>query len=145
MIKRNALRDGVQLSGISVANGRGPQLIELQQVNERAIDLYRDQLPFEELTTINPNRWVKLENGADKLSSRVLAGMRKVKVVMHTFCEMHGVRQCFAEVLRPLSVSNKSLHSPPESASLRRAQPTSGRVLFHVRFIARSGHFRNSR
>ena len=72
MIKRNALRDGVQLSGISVANGRGPQLIELQQVNDRAIDLYRDQLPFEELTTINPNRWIQLENGADKLSTRVI-------------------------------------------------------------------------
>jgi transcription termination factor Rho len=72
MIKRNALRDGVQLSGISISNGRGPQLIELQQVNDRAIDLYRDQLPFEELTTINPNRWVQLENGADKLSTRVL-------------------------------------------------------------------------
>jgi len=68
MIKRNALRDGVHLSGVSVSNGRGPQLIELQQVNDRAIDLYRDQLPFEELTTINPNRWIKLENGADKLS-----------------------------------------------------------------------------
>ena len=72
MIKRNALRDGVQLSGLSISNGRGPQLVELQQVNERAIDLYRDQLPFEELTTINPNRWIKLENGADKLSTRVL-------------------------------------------------------------------------
>ena len=72
MIKRNALRDGVQLSGISVSNGRGPQLIELQHVNDRAIDLYRDQLPFEELTTINPNRWIQLENGADKLSTRVL-------------------------------------------------------------------------
>jgi len=72
MIKRNALRDGVQLSGMSIANGRGPQLIELQQVNERAVDLYRDQLPFEELTTINPNRWIQLENGADKLSTRVL-------------------------------------------------------------------------
>ncbi len=72
MIKRNALRDGVQLSGISVSNGRGPQLIELQQVNDRAIDLYRDQLPFEELTTVNPNRWIKLENGPDKLSARVL-------------------------------------------------------------------------
>jgi transcription termination factor Rho len=72
MIKRNGLRDGVQLSGVSVANGRGPQLIELQKVNERSLDLYRDQLPFEELTTINPNRWLKLENGADKLSSRVM-------------------------------------------------------------------------
>ena len=72
MIKRNALRDGVQLSGLSIANGRGPQLIELQQVNDRAVDMYRDQLPFEELTTINPNRWIKLENGADKLSTRVL-------------------------------------------------------------------------
>jgi transcription termination factor Rho len=72
MIKRNGLRDGVQLSGVSVANGRGPQLIELQQVNERAIELYRDQLPFEELTTINPNRWIKMESGADKLSARVM-------------------------------------------------------------------------
>jgi transcription termination factor Rho len=72
MIKRNSLRDGVQLSGVSIANGRGPQLIELQQVNERSLDLYRDQLPFEELTTINPNRWIKLENGPDKLSARVM-------------------------------------------------------------------------
>jgi transcription termination factor Rho len=72
MIKRNGLRDGVQLSGVSIANGRGPQLVELQQVNERSLDLYRDQLPFEELTTINPNRWLKLENGADKLSARVM-------------------------------------------------------------------------
>ena len=72
MIKRNGLRDGVQLAGVSVANGRGPQLIELQQINERSPDLYRDQLPFEELTTINPNRWIKLENGADKLSARVM-------------------------------------------------------------------------
>ena len=72
MIKRNGLRDGVQLSGVSIANGRGPQLVELQQVNERSLDIYRDQLPFEELTTINPNRWIKLENGADKLSARVM-------------------------------------------------------------------------
>ena len=72
MIKRNGLRDGVQLSGVSIANGRGPQLIELQQVNDRSLDIFRDQLPFEELTTINPNRWVQLENGADKLSSRVM-------------------------------------------------------------------------
>ena len=72
MIKRNGLRDGVQLSGLSIANGRGPQLIELQQINERAIDIYRDQLPFEELTTINPNRWIKLETRADKLPARIL-------------------------------------------------------------------------
>jgi transcription termination factor Rho len=72
MIKRNGLRDGVQLSGVSIANGRGPQLVELQQINERGIDIYRDQLPFEELTTINPNRRIKLETSADKLSARVL-------------------------------------------------------------------------
>jgi transcription termination factor Rho len=72
MIKRNGLRDGVQLSGVSIANGRGPQLVELQQINDRAIDIYRDQLPFEELTTINPNRRIKLETTGDKLSARVL-------------------------------------------------------------------------
>jgi transcription termination factor Rho len=72
MIKRNGLRDGVQLAGMSISNGRGPQLVELQQINERGIDLYRDQLPFEELTTINPNRRIQLETGTDKLSARVL-------------------------------------------------------------------------
>ena len=72
MIKRNGLRDGVQLSGMSISNGRGPQLVELQQINERGIDLYRDQLPFEELTTINPNRRIQLETHGDKLSARVL-------------------------------------------------------------------------
>ncbi|HUB67897.1 MAG TPA: transcription termination factor Rho [Candidatus Methylacidiphilales bacterium] len=78
MIKRNGLRDGVQLSGMSIANGRGPQLVELQQINDRPIDIYRDQLPFEELTTINPNRWIQLETRADKLSARVMDLMTPV-------------------------------------------------------------------
>jgi transcription termination factor Rho len=72
VIKRNGLRDGVELAGDSSANGRGPQLIELLSINSRPISDYRDQIPFEELTTINPNRWVRLETTPDKVSARVI-------------------------------------------------------------------------
>lgn len=71
-IKRNNLRDGVFLSGLSVANGRGPQLVELHEVNTRALADYRELIPFEELTTVNPNRWIPLEMGAEKMSARII-------------------------------------------------------------------------
>ena len=92
MIKRNGLRDGVQLSGVSTSNGRGPQLVELQQINERHIDIYRDQLPFEELTTINPNRRIKLETNADKLSARVLDLMTPIGHGQRGLIDTEGVQ-----------------------------------------------------
>lgn len=71
-IKRNGLRDGVEIAGLSAMNGRGPQLVELQSLNGKTIEDYKKQIPFEELTTINPNRWIKLETAGDKLSTRVV-------------------------------------------------------------------------
>ncbi len=71
-IKRNGLRDGVEIAGMSAMNGRGPQLVELQTLNGKTVEEYKKQLPFEELTTINPNRWVKMETAGDKLSTRVV-------------------------------------------------------------------------
>jgi transcription termination factor Rho len=71
-IKRNGLRDGVLINGTSIPNDRGPQLAEIQLLNEKPLDAYKEQIPFEELTTINPNRWIPLETTADKLSTRVI-------------------------------------------------------------------------
>jgi len=72
LIKRNALRDGLMINGLSAMNGRGPQLVEIESLNDKTIEQYKKQLPFEELTTINPNRWIKLETAADALSTRVV-------------------------------------------------------------------------
>ncbi len=71
-IRRNGLRDGVSISGTSVMNGRGPQLAEIEQLNDKPVEAYKDQIPFEELTTINPNRWIRLETAPENYSTRVI-------------------------------------------------------------------------
>jgi transcription termination factor Rho len=72
LIKRNNLRDGLMIDGVSAANGRGPQLVEIGKINDLTVEDYKKVIPFEELTTINPNRWIPLETTADKLSTRVV-------------------------------------------------------------------------
>lgn len=72
LIKRNSLRDGVELAGQSITNGRGPQLVELETINKKPVDGYEDQVPFEELTTINPDRWIRMEHDPGNMSTRVL-------------------------------------------------------------------------
>lgn len=71
-IKKNGLRDGLYITGLSVANGRGPQLSEMHLLNDKPLEAFRQQIPFEELTTINPNRWIKMETSGEKLSTRVI-------------------------------------------------------------------------
>ena len=78
LIKRNSLRDGVELAGQSITNGRGPQLVELETINQRPVDGYQDQIPFEELTTINPNRWIRMETRPEQASTRVIDMMTPI-------------------------------------------------------------------
>ncbi|PTX91986.1 transcription termination factor Rho [Verrucomicrobia bacterium LW23] len=72
MIKRNGLRDGAELGGTFTVNGRGPQMVELQEINAKPVLEHRRRIPFEELTVINPNRWIKLETTPERLSTRVV-------------------------------------------------------------------------
>jgi transcription termination factor Rho len=72
MIKKNGLLSGLELSGVSAMNGRGPQLTELQLINNKPVDSFKQQLRFEDLTTINPNRWIPLETASDNLTTRII-------------------------------------------------------------------------
>jgi len=74
MIRKNGLRDGVELTGMSASNGRGPQMTELHAINGGSLGEYLETLPFEDLTAHSPSRWIKLEMEGDKanMSTRIL-------------------------------------------------------------------------
>src|SRR6185369_967083 len=50
----------------------GPQLIKLLKINEDEPTKYQGLRPFEELTTINPNKKIKLETVADRYTTRIM-------------------------------------------------------------------------
>ena len=51
---------------------RGPQLTRLLKINDKKPTKYQGLRPFEELTTINPNRRIKLETVPDRYTTRVM-------------------------------------------------------------------------
>ncbi|MFO0912991.1 MAG: transcription termination factor Rho [Pirellulales bacterium] len=74
MIEKYRLREGVMISG-TVQRGRkqqGPRLREITDVDGMAPDDYVNVKPFDSLTPINPETWLKLETGSEPLSTRVI-------------------------------------------------------------------------
>jgi len=74
MIDKYGLREGLHLKG-QVQPGRkqqGPRLKELEEVDGMKPDDYRDVKTFDELTPINPEYWLRLETGAQPLTTRVM-------------------------------------------------------------------------
>jgi len=74
MIEKFNLREGVAISG-KVQHHRkqqGPRLREIVDVDGMLPDDYVHVKQFEELTPINPEKWLKLETGADPISTRVM-------------------------------------------------------------------------
>jgi transcription termination factor Rho len=74
MIDKYNLREGLLLKGM-VQPGRkqqGPRLKELHEVDGMKPDDYRDVKTFDELTPINPESWLRLETGAEPLTTRVM-------------------------------------------------------------------------
>jgi transcription termination factor Rho len=74
MIEKYGLREGLLLNGM-VQPGRrqqGPRLRELLDVDGMPPDEYRNVKSFDELTPINPEYWLKLEVGAEPLTTRVM-------------------------------------------------------------------------
>src|SRR5207253_287543 len=51
---------------------RGPQLIKLLKINDDEPTKYQGLRPFEELTTINPNKKIKLETVPDRYTTRIM-------------------------------------------------------------------------
>src|SRR5205085_4781640 len=61
IVRRFGLRDGMWIYGETRRGNRGPQLIKLLKINDDEPTKYQGLRPFEELTTINPNKKIKLE------------------------------------------------------------------------------------
>ncbi len=74
MIEKYNLRPGVQVSGMVQQSRRqqGPRLKEITSIDGFEPDDYLNVRPFEELTPINPEQWLRLETGAEPITTRVM-------------------------------------------------------------------------
>src|SRR5438270_5271439 len=72
MVRRFALRDGMWIYGETRRGNRGPQLTKLLKINGEEPTKYQGLRPFEELTTINPNKRIKLETVPDRYTTRIM-------------------------------------------------------------------------
>jgi transcription termination factor Rho len=72
IVRRFALRDGMWINGEIRRGSRGPQLTKLLTINGDEPTKYQGLRPFEELTTINPNKRIKLETAPDRYTTRIM-------------------------------------------------------------------------
>jgi transcription termination factor Rho len=72
IVRRFALRDGMWVQGETRRGNRGPQLMRLNKINDDEPTKYQDLRPFEELTTINPDKRIKLETVPDRYTTRIM-------------------------------------------------------------------------
>src|SRR5712675_1212942 len=72
IVRRFALRDGMWINGEIRRGSRGPQLTRLITINGEEPAKYQGLRPFEELTTINPNKKIKLETVPDRYTTRIM-------------------------------------------------------------------------
>ena len=66
------LRDGQWIKGEIRRSSRGPQLFRLTALNGEDPEKYRDLPNFEELTTINPKKRIRLETVSERYTTRVM-------------------------------------------------------------------------
>jgi len=71
-IRNLGLREGVFVKGVERMGQRGPQLVEVTEVNGLPPDQVRDLPLFEELKAVNPNKRIQLETRPDRLTTRVM-------------------------------------------------------------------------
>src|SRR5258707_13028646 len=72
IVRRFGLRDGMWIYGETRRGSRGPQLVKLLTINGEEPTKYQGLRPFEELTTINPNKRIKLETVPDRYTTRIM-------------------------------------------------------------------------
>jgi len=72
IVRRFALRDGMWINGEIRRGNRGPQLTKLSTINGEEPAKYQGLRPFEELTTINPNKRIKLETVPERYTTRIM-------------------------------------------------------------------------
>ena len=74
MIEKFSLREGLVINGM-VQPGRrqqGPRLREIVDVDGMPPDEYKNVKTFDQLTPINPESWLRLETGAEPMTTRVM-------------------------------------------------------------------------
>jgi len=72
MVREYGLRDGMWVKCILKQGIRGPQLVEMQEVNGRPPSECANLPYFEELTAINPDKKLTLETAATQATTRVI-------------------------------------------------------------------------
>jgi len=74
MIEKYGLRQGLLIRGLvqHARKQQGPRLKEVVDVDGLTPEQYTEVKPFTELTPINPEQWLKLETGAEPLTTRVM-------------------------------------------------------------------------
>ena len=70
--RRYNLRDGMWIRGEIRRGNRGPQLYKLTEMEGEDPENFRNAPLFDELTTINPNRFIKLETDPERFTTRVI-------------------------------------------------------------------------
>lgn len=72
IVRTRGLRDGLWVKCVSKEGVRGPQLIEILEINGRNPDEYLNLPYFEELTAINPDKRLTLETETTRMTTRVI-------------------------------------------------------------------------
>ncbi len=74
MIEKFGFREGLQISGTAQPGrkGQGPRLREIDLVDGIQPEEYLNVNNFDELTAINPEEWLRLETGAEPMTTRVM-------------------------------------------------------------------------
>jgi len=78
IVRKYALRDGMWIRGETRRGNRGPQLFRLTELEGEDPDNFQNLPVFEELTTINPNKRIRLETVPERYTTRVMDLMTPV-------------------------------------------------------------------
>ena len=72
VVRRYGLRDGMWIRGETRRGNRGPQLFRLTELEGEDPDNFQNLPVFEELTTINPNKRIRMETVSDRYTTRII-------------------------------------------------------------------------
>ncbi|MEI8311425.1 MAG: transcription termination factor Rho [Verrucomicrobiota bacterium] len=78
VVRKYGLRDGMWIRGETRRGNRGPQLFRLTELEGEDPDNFQNLPVFEELTTINPNKRIRLETVPERYTTRVMDLMTPV-------------------------------------------------------------------
>jgi len=135
IVRRFGLRDGMWIYGETRRGNRGPQLTKLLTINGEEPPKYQGLRPFEELTTINPNKRIKLETVPDRYTTRIMdlmtpLGMGQRGLIVAP--PRTGKTTLLHHIAEAVTKNHKEVHviillvdeRPEEVTDFRRSHPT---------------------